>query len=490
MAKKAAAHQEKSHYVARPQPYLELLFKSGSFPSAQGTLLRRIFDYLQLNARTAQHLPQLGPFVTCDAPACLYLNLIGMLVGEYNGLLKLGEYGRKLDLDAIFASNDFTADSFNRQSERLMERIALYGPARFAFNLAQALMPRTDEAWAALTEQLLDELDIADDSLVQTKAQAQAAWDQYFAQYDDPLAAPLDPNNLPDSLNWVTITPQAIAGILPYLKAITLEISSTTGGGTAYQNLILSCLTSKLPVIVRLPAELDEVQLVRHKLELNLLQLQPLAVLDGDGKPITVQAACDNSTLDLLDHRTKRSASLNLMMVDASEQRLTWRDLINAQAAQEQKEMNKVLVTLKKELYPDAASAQAALNTAFAHMRFAQLTDVHLVAAREKVGRTGLGAFKGVQIKAKTTINKQACLDAIEQQCRYVLAYSPELKDPATIYNLYHNKIQTGGDPSTNFFTNHYYLIDPVRIYSQRAIGTLAIILAQILQDALSAAEA
>ena len=221
----------KSHYVARPQPYLEMLFKAGSFPSAQGTLLKHIFDYLKLNTCTTQHLPQLGPFVTCDAAACLYLNVLGMLVGEYNGLLKLGEYSRKLDLNSIFGPTDFTADSFNRQAVRLMERIALYDPARFAFNLADAIMPRTDAQWAALTEQVLDELDAADDSLAQTKAQAQAAWDQYFATHDDPAQAPRDPQNLPDAVNWVTITPQAIAGILPYLKAITLEISLNGGGG-------------------------------------------------------------------------------------------------------------------------------------------------------------------------------------------------------------------------------------------------------------------
>ena len=475
----SAAPKAKSHYVARPQPYLEMLFKAGSFPSAQGTLLKHIFDYLKLDRVTTQHLPQLGPFVTCDAAACLYLNMLGMLVGEYNGLLKLGEYSRKLDLNAIFGPTDFTADSFNRQAVRLMERIALYDPARFAFNLACALRPRSDAQWTALTDQVLDELDAADESLAQAKAQAQAAWDQYFASHDDPLNAPRDPQNLPDAVNWVTITPQALAGILPYLKAITLEISLNGGGGGGR--------TSE--VIARLPDTLDEVQLIKHKLELNLLQLQPINVLDSDGKPITVQAALDHSTLELLDHRTKRSASLNLMVVDASEQRLVWRDLINAQATQEQKEMNKVLVSIKRELFPDAASAQAALNTAFAHLRFAQLTDVHFVAAREKVGRTGLGDLMGVQVKAKTVINKQACLDAIEHQCRYVLAYSPELKDPATIYNLFHNKIQTGGDPSTNFFTNHYYLIDPVRLYSQRALGTLAIIVAQMLQDALSAAE-
>lgn len=485
----SAAPKAKSHYVARPQPYLEMLFKAGSFPSAQGTLLKHIFDYLKLDRVTTQHLPQLGPFVTCDAAACLYLNMLGMLVGEYNGLLKLGEYSRKLDLNAIFGPTDFTADSFNRQAVRLMERIALYDPARFAFNLACALRPRSDAQWTALTDQVLDELDAADESLAQAKAQAQAAWDQYFASHDDPLNAPRDPQNLPDAVNWVTITPQALAGILPYLKAITLEISLNGGGGGEHQNIILSCLTSGLPVIARLPDTLDEAQLIKHKLELNLLQLQPISVLDSDGKPITVQAALDHSTLELLDHRTKRSASLNLMVVDASEQRLVWRDLINAQATQEQKEMNKVLVSIKRELFPDAASAQAALNTAFAHLRFAQLTDVHFVAAREKVGRTGLGDLMGVQVKAKTVINKQACLDAIEHQCRYVLAYSPELKDPATIYNLFHNKIQTGGDPSTNFFTNHYYLIDPVRLYSQRALGTLAIIVAQMLQDALSAAE-
>lgn len=226
-----AAPKAKSHYVARPQPYLEMLFKAGSFPSAQGTLLKHIFDYLKLDRVTTQHLPQLGPFVTCDAAACLYLNVLGMLVGEYNGLLKLGEYSRKLDLNAIFGPTDFTADSFNRQAVRLMERIALYDPARFAFNLACALMPRSDAQWTALTDQVLDELDAADESLAQAKAQAQAAWDQYFATHDDPLKAPRDPQNLPDAVNWVTITPQALAGILPYLKAITLEISLDGGGG-------------------------------------------------------------------------------------------------------------------------------------------------------------------------------------------------------------------------------------------------------------------
>lgn len=237
----SAAPKAKSHYVARPQPYLEMLFKAGSFPSAQGTLLKHIFDYLKLDRVTTQHLPQLGPFVTCDAAACLYLNMLGMLVGEYNGLLKLGEYSRKLDLNAIFGPTDFTADSFNRQAVRLMERIALYDPARFAFNLACALMPRSDAQWTALTDQVLDELDAADESLAQAKAQAQAAWDQYFASHDDPLNAPRDPQNLPDAVNWVTITPQALAGILPYLKAITLEISLNGGGGgrTSEYNFIL-----------------------------------------------------------------------------------------------------------------------------------------------------------------------------------------------------------------------------------------------------------
>ena len=112
-----------------------------------------------------------------------------------------------------------------------MERIALYDPARFAFNLACALRPRSDAQWTALTDQVLDELDAADESLAQAKAQAQAAWDQYFASHDDPLNAPRDPQNLPDAVNWVTITPQALAGILPYLKAITLEISLNGGGG-------------------------------------------------------------------------------------------------------------------------------------------------------------------------------------------------------------------------------------------------------------------
>ena len=168
----SAAPKAKSHYVARPQPYLEMLFKAGSFPSAQGTLLKHIFDYLKLDRVTTQHLPQLGPFVTCDAAACLYLNMLGMLVGEYNGLLKLGEYSRKLDLNAIFGPTDFTADSFNRQAVRLMERIALYDPARFAFNLACALRPRSDAQWTALTDQVLDELDAADESSTHCTARA------------------------------------------------------------------------------------------------------------------------------------------------------------------------------------------------------------------------------------------------------------------------------------------------------------------------------
>ena len=140
----SAAPKAKSHYVARPQPYLEMLFKAGSFPSAQGTLLKHIFDYLKLDRVTTQHLPQLGPFVTCDAAACLYLNMLGMLVGEYNGLLKLGEYSRKLDLNAIF---DYICLE-NPDAARKMLNSFRVGIERLSTALYLGAAHRTDEGAA------------------------------------------------------------------------------------------------------------------------------------------------------------------------------------------------------------------------------------------------------------------------------------------------------------------------------------------------------
>ena len=189
-----ASKIKKSKYVARPQPYIDRLFKAGSFPLAHGRLLVHILDYFKLRALTQRHLPQLGSFVTCDAADCLYLNLLGMLTGEYNGLVKLGEYGRNLDLPHIFDSNELTIDSFNRQANRLIERINSYDPRAFAAAVSSAIIPTTEDGWNALSNELLDELDRADSALSQAKAAAVAQWTKW--KTSEHAAAEVMPINL------------------------------------------------------------------------------------------------------------------------------------------------------------------------------------------------------------------------------------------------------------------------------------------------------
>ncbi len=502
-------------YVPLPQPNVEMLLKAGSFPMAQGRLLRHIFDFMGLGAITRCHLPSLGPFNTSDSADCLYLSLLGMLTGEYNGMHKLGEYSRRLDVANIFEDAKFTADSFNRQAQRLIERIALYGPSRFAYNLAGYVLPTSKDAWAALTDELFDELDLADELLAQQKDEAQAEWDQYWDEHGGVLelsapeapenataAAPLsevmlnaprDPSKLPDEIGWVTITPQALAGIMPFMKAITLE-ASLQGVGSLRVDVILAGQAAGLPVIVRLPRQLDEVQRTLQKQELNLIKLKTIEVSDADGKALTVQAGLDPSSLELLDRTSMRTTSLNLMVVDASEQRLRWREEVTAQSEQELREMTKVLTRLKQTIFPSVEAAQAQINEAFGHMKYCYLSGVTFVAARAKdlSNRTlTLGQLQGIKIQGQPVIDKQACLDEIEHRSHYVLAYSPTLTNMATVYNLFHNKVQSDQPRGKNktFFTNHYYLIEPERLQSLRAMGTIAIVLAQTIQDALSAAD-
>lgn len=298
-----------------------------------------------------------------------------------------------------------------------------------------------------------------------------------------------------------------------------------------------------------MPRELEEVALILKKVDLNLLQLEPLQVLDANGKPITVQACTNPINWELFDPRTKRAASLKLMVVDNSEQRVTIRQAVQARAQLQEREMNKGLASLRREIFPSVEAAQAALNLAFGHMHLCYLNELQFVTVRTKqlitratseapdvatmVLPTGASAsasasastpasertdaaaetephealqqtaaaaapaelpapeeitVEGVKIKAKAAIDHAACIAEIDHQCRYVLAYSPSLKDAAKVYNLFHGKIQSeaAGDPSKNFFTSHYYLIEPERVWALRSIGTIAMVLAQTLQDALA----
>ncbi len=299
-----------------------------------------------------------------------------------------------------------------------------------------------------------------------------------------------------------------------------------------------------------MPRELEEVALILKKVELNLLQLKPLQVLDANGKPITVQACANPINWELFDPRTKRAASLKLMVVDNSEQRVTIRQAVQARAQLQEREMNKGLASLRREIFPSVEAAQAALNLAFGHMHLCYLNELQFVTVRTKllvpratsedpdvattVLPTGASAsasasastpaseridaaaetephealqqtaaaaapaelpateettVEGVKIKAKAAIDHEACIAEIDHQCRYVLAYSPSLKDAAKVYNLFHGKIQSeaADNTSKNFFTSHYYLIEPERVWALRSIGTIAMVLAQTLQDALAA---
>ena len=111
-----------------------------------------------------------------------------------------------------------------------------------------------------------------------------------------------------------------------------------------------------------MPRELEEVALILQKVDLNLLQLEPLQVLDANGKPITVQACTNPINWELFDPRTKRAASLKLMVVDNSEQRVTIRQAVQARAQLQEREMNKGLASLRREIFPSVEAAQAALN--------------------------------------------------------------------------------------------------------------------------------
>lgn len=296
-----------------------------------------------------------------------------------------------------------------------------------------------------------------------------------------------------------------------------------------------------------MPRELEEVALILKKVDLNLLQLKPLQALDANGKPITVQACTNPINWELFDPRTKRAASLKLMVVDNSEQRVTIRQAVQARAQLQEREMNKGLASLRREIFPSVEAAQAALNLAFGHMHLCYLNELQFVTVRTKqlitraasetpradntapptsatpsatpsaptseradaaagtehneaTQQTEAAAAPaelpateeitvvGVKIKAKAAIDHEACIAEIDHQCRYVLAYSPSLKDAAKVYNLFHGKIQSEAADTTskNFFTSHYYLIEPERVWALRSIGTIAMVLAQTLQDALA----
>lgn len=297
-----------------------------------------------------------------------------------------------------------------------------------------------------------------------------------------------------------------------------------------------------------MPRELEEIALILKKVDLNLLQLKPLQVLDANGKPITVQACTNPINWELFDPRTKRAASLKLMVVDNSEQRVTIRQAVQARAQLQEREMNKGLASLRREIFPSVEAAQAALNLAFGHMHLCYLNELQFVTVRTKLlvpratseppradntapptsatpsatpsaptseradaaaetephealQQTAAAAAPaelpateeitvvGVKIKAKAAIDHEACIAEIDHQCRYVLAYSPSLKDAAKVYNLFHGKIQSEAADTTskNFFTSHYYLIEPERVWALRSIGTIAMVLAQTLQDTLAA---